>query len=88
MSCSNLKKYPIASLTKSTMESKSLLHQVALPIEDDAQEINSSNFIVPWSGKLKKCIEEPSTTKNMLLNLSIGEPEGCEFQECMLEPWG
>jgi len=29
------------------MESKSLLHQVALPIEDDAKEINSSNFIVP-----------------------------------------
>jgi len=36
--------------------------------------------------KAKKCIEEPSTKKKMLLNLSIGEQEGCEFQECMLEP--
>jgi hypothetical protein len=24
----------------------------------------------------------------MLLNSSIGEQEGCEFQGCTLEPWG
>jgi hypothetical protein len=55
------------------------------PIENDAQEINSSNFIVPWSGKLKNVLKSLQQKKEMLLKSSIDEQEGCEFQECMLE---
>lgn len=80
LSCSNLKKFPKFNCTKSTIESKLPLCQVVLPFNGyGAQEVNNLNFVATSKRIVKKCSEEPSTKRMMVLGSSIGEQSKCGF---------